>query len=174
MQPAPSCSHSPRCAGDPWKEITYAAPRSKHPRAQAWSAIDSVSLRPQSGRQGLANKSAPAKRTGRCLITDGRLVEPLEPCKSESVFLGEPNVITLRIQPDDGICLQLGVKPPGLTADLSKVAMRFSYEAAFGKSSANGYERLLLEFLGQNTLNIPPLAIHAVSNGEKAVEAPFI
>jgi hypothetical protein len=24
---------------------------------------------------------------------------------------------------------------PGLTADLSKVAMRFSYEAAFGKSS---------------------------------------
>jgi glucose-6-phosphate 1-dehydrogenase len=62
----------------------------------------------------------------------------------------------------------------GLTADLSKVAMRFSYEAAFGKSSANGYERLLLEFLGQNTLNIPPLAIHAVSNGEKAVEAPVI
>ena len=52
--------------------------------------------------------------------------------------------------------------------------MRLSYEAAFGKSSANGYERLLLEFLGQNTLNIPPLAIHAVSNGEKAVEAPVI
>ena len=38
-----------------------------------------------------------------------------------------------------------GFKPPGLTADLSKVAMRFSYEAAFGKSSANGYERLLLD-----------------------------
>jgi hypothetical protein len=52
--------------------------------------------------------------------------------------------------------------------------MRFSYEAAFGKSFANGYERLLLEFLGQNTLNRPPLAIHAVSNGEKAVEAPVI
>src|SRR5260370_25405555 len=25
------------------------------------------------------------------------MVEPLEPCKSESVFLGEPNVITLRV-----------------------------------------------------------------------------
>jgi len=48
--------------------------------------------------------------------------------------------------------------------------MRFSYEAAFGKSSANGYERLLLEFLGQNTLNIPPLAIHAVPNGEKPLK----
>ena len=58
-----------------------------------------------------------------------------------------------RIQPDDGISLQLGVKPPGLTADFSKVAMRFSCEAAFGKSSANGYERLLLDaMLGDATL----------------------
>jgi glucose-6-phosphate 1-dehydrogenase len=65
----------------------------------------------------------------------------------------EPNVITLRIQPDDGICLQFGVKPPGLTADLAKVAMRFRYEDAFGKSSANGYERLLLDaILGDATL----------------------
>lgn len=49
--------------------------------------------------------------------------------------------------------LQFGVKPPGLTADLSKVAMRFSCEAAFGKSSANGYERLLLDaMLGDATL----------------------
>jgi glucose-6-phosphate 1-dehydrogenase len=53
----------------------------------------------------------------------------------------------------DGICLQFGVKPPGLTADLSKVAMRFSYEAAFGKSAANGYERLLLDAMsGDATL----------------------
>jgi hypothetical protein len=48
---------------------------------------------------------------GRGLITDGRLVAPLEPRKSESAFLRKPNVITLRIQPDDGICLQVGVKP---------------------------------------------------------------
>ena len=87
------------------------------------------------------------------MITDGRLVEPLEPCKTESVSLGDPNVITLRIKPNDGICLQFGVKLTGLTADLSSVAMRFSYEAAFGKSSANGYERLLLDaMLGDATL----------------------
>jgi hypothetical protein len=48
-------------------------------------------------------------RTGRGLITDGRLVEPLEPCKNESVFLGEPNVITLRIQPDDGSGLEIRI-----------------------------------------------------------------
>ncbi len=46
-----------------------------------------------------------------------------------------------------------GFKPPGLTADLSKVAMRFRYEDAFGKSSANGYERLLFDaILGDATL----------------------
>jgi hypothetical protein len=30
------------------------------------------------------------------------------------------------------------------------------------------------EFLGKNTLNIPPLAIYSLSNGEKAVEALVI
>ena len=30
------------------------------------------------------------------------------------------------------------------------------------------------EFLGKNTLNTPPLAIHSVSNGEKAIEALVI
>ena len=103
--------------------------------------------------KGLSARPHPQTLARGGLIIDWRLVEPLEPCKSESVFLGEPNVITLRIQPDDGTCLQFGVKPPGLTADLSKVAMRFSYEAAFGKSSANGYERLLLDaMLGDATL----------------------
>src|SRR5260370_23055332 len=73
--------------------------------------------------------------------------------QNSAIGESEPNVITLRIQPDDGICLQFGVKPPGLTADLSKVAMRFKYEDAFGKSSANGYERLLLDaMLGDATL----------------------
>jgi glucose-6-phosphate 1-dehydrogenase len=99
-------------------------------------------------------------RTGKRLakkFTEARIVfkpSPTQLFKQDS-GLGEAerNVITLRIQPDDGICLQFGVKPPGLTADLSKVAMRFSYEDAFGKSSANGYERLLLDaMLGDATL----------------------
>jgi glucose-6-phosphate 1-dehydrogenase len=99
-------------------------------------------------------------RTGKRLakrFTEARIIfkpSPTQLFKQDSgVGQSEPNVITLRIQPEDGICLQFGVKPPGLSADLSNVAMRFRYEDAFGKSSANGYERLLLDaMLGDATL----------------------
>ncbi|MGI4756706.1 MAG: glucose-6-phosphate dehydrogenase [Janthinobacterium lividum] len=65
----------------------------------------------------------------------------------------EANVLTLRIQPNDGISLKFGAKVPGPTTNLSQVKMNFSYADAFGKSSANGYERLLLDsMLGDGTL----------------------
>jgi glucose-6-phosphate 1-dehydrogenase len=64
-----------------------------------------------------------------------------------------PNVLSMRIQPDEGITLQFGAKVPGPTMTISKVNMDFSYAEAFGKSSANGYERLLLEAMfGDATL----------------------
>lgn len=65
----------------------------------------------------------------------------------------EPNVLTLRIQPDDGIKLKFGAKIPGPTTNIAQVNMNFSYAENFGKSSANGYERLLLDaMLGDGTL----------------------
>ena len=65
----------------------------------------------------------------------------------------EPNVLTLRIQPDDGIRLKFGAKIPGPTTNVAQVEMNFSYAESFGKSSANGYERLLLDaMLGDGTL----------------------
>ncbi len=65
----------------------------------------------------------------------------------------EPNVITMRIQPDEGISLRFGAKLPGPTTNVAEVDMHFSYAEAFGKSSANGYERLLLDaMLGDATL----------------------
>ena len=64
-----------------------------------------------------------------------------------------PNVLSMRIQPDEGITLQFGAKVPGPTMTISKVNMDFSYAEAFGKSSANGYERLLLDAMfGDATL----------------------
>ena len=66
----------------------------------------------------------------------------------------QPNLLTIRIQPDEGIALRFGAKVP-TSSDMSvcPVNMDFDYEAAFGKSSANGYERLLLEaMLGDQTL----------------------
>ena len=65
----------------------------------------------------------------------------------------EPNVISMRIQPDEGIALRFGTKIPGPTTNVAPVDMDFSYAEAFGKSSANGYERLLLDaILGDATL----------------------
>ncbi len=66
----------------------------------------------------------------------------------------QPNLLTIRIQPDEGIALRFGAKVPN-TPNMSvcPVNMDFDYSAAFGTSSANGYERLLLDaMLGDPTL----------------------
>jgi glucose-6-phosphate 1-dehydrogenase len=63
------------------------------------------------------------------------------------------NVISMRIQPDEGIALRFEAKVPGPSMHLSPVDMDFCYSRAFGVSSANGYERLLLDaMLGDGTL----------------------
>jgi glucose-6-phosphate 1-dehydrogenase len=65
----------------------------------------------------------------------------------------QPNIISMRIQPDEGITLRFGAKVPGQGMNISPVNMDFSYAESFGKSSANGYERLLLDaMLGDATL----------------------
>jgi glucose-6-phosphate 1-dehydrogenase len=71
------------------------------------------------------------------------------PCKEI-----QPNLLKLRIQPDEGISLRFGAKvPTAPQMTVCPVYMDFDYESAFGKSSANGYERLLLDaMLGDQTL----------------------
>jgi glucose-6-phosphate 1-dehydrogenase len=66
----------------------------------------------------------------------------------------QPNLLTIRIQPDEGIALRFGAKvPTSPEMAVCPVNMDFDYEAAFGKSSANGYERLLLDAMfGDQTL----------------------
>ncbi len=65
----------------------------------------------------------------------------------------QPNLITMRIQPDEGISLRFGAKVPNPDMTVCPVNMDFNYAAAFGTSSANGYERLLLDaMLGDATL----------------------
>jgi glucose-6-phosphate 1-dehydrogenase len=65
----------------------------------------------------------------------------------------KPNVLSMRIQPDEGITLRFGAKTPGPSMTIGPVNMDFSYAEAFGRSSANGYERLLLDAMfGDATL----------------------
>lgn len=64
-----------------------------------------------------------------------------------------PNVLALRIQPDEGISLQFEVKAPGPTSRHRPVGMDFRYGAAFSVAPAEAYQRLLLDvMLGDSTL----------------------
>jgi glucose-6-phosphate 1-dehydrogenase len=64
-----------------------------------------------------------------------------------------PNMLVLRIQPDEGITLFLGAKSPGSVMQIEPVKMRFSYAEAFSGEPPEAYERLLLDsLLGDATL----------------------
>ena len=64
-----------------------------------------------------------------------------------------PNVLVLRIQPDEGISLRMQSKRPGATLKIDPVKMDFHYGTSFGKASPEAYERLLLDAMsGDATL----------------------
>jgi len=64
----------------------------------------------------------------------------------------EPNILALRIQPDEGISLRFSVKLPGLQLEVRPVSMDFLYGTTFGRTP-EAYERLLLDcMLGDTTL----------------------
>ena len=59
----------------------------------------------------------------------------------------EPNLIAMRIQPDEGIMLRFGAKVPGLGIDVRNVTMDFTYGSAFQTDSPDAYETLILDVL---------------------------
>jgi glucose-6-phosphate 1-dehydrogenase len=64
-----------------------------------------------------------------------------------------PNLLVLRIQPDEGISLRFGAKVPGTRSDVRPVNMDFRYGSSFGVDPPEAYERLLLDaMLGDSTL----------------------
>jgi glucose-6-phosphate 1-dehydrogenase len=65
----------------------------------------------------------------------------------------EPDVLAIRIQPDEGIALRFVAKVPGPTMTLRPVTMDFRYGSTFGGSGPEAYERLILDaMLGDPTL----------------------
>jgi glucose-6-phosphate 1-dehydrogenase len=65
----------------------------------------------------------------------------------------EPNIITIRIQPDEGIAIAFGAKRPGLGMNGITVKANFSYRDAFGMNTPVAYETLLLDvMMGDATL----------------------
>jgi glucose-6-phosphate 1-dehydrogenase len=56
-----------------------------------------------------------------------------------------PNVLTIRIQPDEGITIRFAAKVPGATNHLRPVRMDFQYGSSFGQAGPDAYERLLFD-----------------------------
>ena len=65
----------------------------------------------------------------------------------------DPNVITIRIQPDEGISIAFDAKRPGTQMRTVTVQANFSYQASFGSKGPVAYETLLLDSMrGDATL----------------------
>jgi glucose-6-phosphate 1-dehydrogenase len=67
----------------------------------------------------------------------------------------EPNVLVVRIQPEEGVSLKIGAKVPGQGFEVRSVNMDLLYGAAFLEETPDAYQRLLLDtMLGDPTLFI--------------------
>jgi glucose-6-phosphate 1-dehydrogenase len=58
-----------------------------------------------------------------------------------------PNVLALRIQPEEGMSLRIVSKVPGTRAQTLPVEMDFKYGEVYGAASPEAYERLLLDVM---------------------------
>jgi glucose-6-phosphate 1-dehydrogenase len=92
-----------------------------------------------------------AKRVSEVAIQFKR--PPLLLFKSHAVDAVNPNVLVMRIQPDEGVSLTFEVKPPGPDMLISPLSLDFNYEEAFGSSPPEAYEALLEDCIeGDSTL----------------------
>jgi glucose-6-phosphate 1-dehydrogenase len=64
-----------------------------------------------------------------------------------------PNLLTVNVQPDEGISVRFEAKMPGTRMQLAPVMMNFRYGLTFGRAVPEAYETLLLDaLLGDATL----------------------
>ena len=78
---------------------------------------------------------------------------PPQPLFAGKTELIEPNVIALRIHPNEGIDIRFDAKQPGSEMQTASVRMDFRYQQAFNMRIPEAYETLLLDALcGDATL----------------------
>src|ERR1700712_936214 len=80
----------------------------------------------------------------------------------------EPNVLVLRIQPNEGIALRFGAKVPSTRTQIRTVNMDFDYDTAFATAPAEAYETLLIDALRGDATNF--IRIDAVTDAWRAVD----
>lgn len=65
----------------------------------------------------------------------------------------EQNVLSIRIQPNEGIAMNMNCKVPGIASPIQPVKMDFKYGNYFGLTPPEAYERLICDsILGDSTL----------------------
>jgi glucose-6-phosphate 1-dehydrogenase len=78
---------------------------------------------------------------------------PLQLFRQVGVEAVEPNLLLVRIQPNEGISLQFQAKVPGADVRLGTVTMAFNYADYFASAPETGYETLLYDCMtGDQTL----------------------
>jgi glucose-6-phosphate 1-dehydrogenase len=74
----------------------------------------------------------------------------------------EPTLLSIRVQPEEGLSLRLASKLPGPKVRIYPVKMEFNYSSLFGGESPEAYERLLLDVMaGDATLFMRRDAVEA-------------
>jgi glucose-6-phosphate 1-dehydrogenase len=98
-------------------------------------------------------------RTGKCLprrVTEVAVQfkkAPFMLFRETPIECLNPNVLKIRIQPDEGIALAFDAKVPGPFERLETVEMNFMYAEHFGTEPSTGYETLLYDaMIGDQTL----------------------
>jgi glucose-6-phosphate 1-dehydrogenase len=80
---------------------------------------------------------------------------PQLPLFPESASMLEPDSLIVQVQPDERLSLRFGAKVPGLTFEVRKASMEFSYGQGFEGEHSEAYERVILDALkGDRTLFI--------------------
>jgi glucose-6-phosphate 1-dehydrogenase len=74
----------------------------------------------------------------------------------------EPTVLSLQVQPEEGLSLRIASKLPGPKVRIYPVKMEFNYNSSFGGATPEAYERLLLDVMaGDATLFMRRDAVEA-------------
>lgn len=115
-------------------------------------------MRESQVRIDIVLKSPMARLYNHCEYKDGVYVCNIPKRNTDgnsipSVQVKNENVITIHVQPREGISIRFSAKSPGLTYDLMPVEMEFDYSRSFRRDISDSYEKILIDAMtGDQTL----------------------
>jgi len=91
-----------------------------------------------------------AKKTSEIAVTFKPIPHRIYGERTDTI---EPNVLVMKIQPEEGVSMRFSAKVPGMKSHIRSVFMDFNYGTGFGVQSPPAYERLIGDAMrGDQTL----------------------